>query len=161
GFVNGDTASVLGGSLSLSNGATASSGVGSYAITPSGLTSNDYSIVFVDGSLSVTPASLTITAVDATKVYGQANPTFTVGYSGFVNGDTASALGGTLTLGTGATASSGVGSYAITPSGLSSSNYTITFVVGSLLVTPASLTISAVDASKVYGQANPTFTASY
>ena len=40
------------------------------------------------GSLTVTPAALTITANNQTKVYGAALPTLTASYSGFVNGDT-------------------------------------------------------------------------
>src|SRR5207245_1410706 len=45
---------------------------------------------------TVNPAPLTVTADNKTKVYGQANPAFTASYSGFVNGDTASSLGGSL-----------------------------------------------------------------
>jgi hypothetical protein len=43
----------------------------------------------------------------------------------FVNGDTAGSLGGSLTFATAATSSSGVGSYDITASGLTASNYAI------------------------------------
>ncbi|MHB9080194.1 MAG: MBG domain-containing protein, partial [Pirellulaceae bacterium] len=43
-----------------------------------------YEIQFVDGVLTVNPAPLTITANDAQKVDGDANPTFTVRYDGFV-----------------------------------------------------------------------------
>ena len=35
---------------------------------------------------------LTVTAANETKAYGAANPTLTVSYSGFVNGDTAASL---------------------------------------------------------------------
>ena len=41
------------------------------------------------GTLTVTPAALTVTADNETKTYGAANPALTVSYSGFVNGDTA------------------------------------------------------------------------
>src|SRR5207237_263594 len=121
--------------------ATASSPVGSYPITPSGLTSANYTITYANGTLTITPAPLSVTADNKTKVYGQANPTFTVSYSGFVNGDTASSLGGTLTFSTPAAASSPVGSYAITPSGLTSSNYTITFGNGTLTVAQRSVSV--------------------
>ena len=40
----------------------------------------------------MTPAALTITADDKSKVYGAALPTLTASYSGFVNGDDASSL---------------------------------------------------------------------
>jgi hypothetical protein len=161
GFVNGDSASSLTGTLTLSTTAASGSGVGSYPITPSGPSSSNYSVAFVPGTLSITPAPLTISAGSETKVYGQANPTLTAGYSGFVNGDSASSLTGTLSLSTSATSASGVGGYPITPSGPSSSNYSIAFVPGTLTITPAPLTVSAVGAVSVYGQALPTLTATY
>jgi len=40
------------------------------------------------GTLSVTPATLMVTAKNQTKAYGAANPPLTMRYSGFVNGDT-------------------------------------------------------------------------
>ena len=152
GFVNGDTPGSLGGALSFSTLATAASPTGTYTVTPSGLSSSNYTISFVNGALTVTPAALTVTANAATKVYGLANPAFTASYSGLTNGDTPSSLSGTLGFSTLATAASPVGTYAVTPSGLSSSNYAISFVNGTLAVTPAPLTITANDASKVYGQ---------
>jgi hypothetical protein len=94
----------------------------------------------VEQTLIVNPAPLTVTADDATKIYGQENPAFTVSYSGFVNGDTPTSLGGMLSFSTPATAASPVGTYDVTPGGLTSSNYTITFVSGTLRVyqpTPA------------------------
>src|SRR5207302_1587856 len=101
--------------------------LGSYAITPtlSDATSKlgNYTVSLNNGTLSVTPAALSVTADDSSRVYGQANPLFTVHYSGFVLGQDSSVLGGTLTFGTPATMSSSVGSYAITPSGLTATNY--------------------------------------
>src|SRR5439155_1152359 len=52
-----------------------------------------------------------------TKTYGDANPTFTARYDGFVLGQTTSVLGGALAFDTPATASSDVGGYAVTPKG--------------------------------------------
>ncbi len=161
GFVLGQDPSALAGVLSFSTTATAGSYVGSYPITPGGLTSGNYAITFVAGTLTITPAALTVTANDATKVYGQANPAFTASYGGFVNGDTAASLGGSLSFTTAATAASAVGAYAVTPGGLTSANYTITFVNGTLTITPAALTISADNQSKLYGAPLPTLTVTY
>ncbi len=61
-------------------------------ITASGAVDSDYSISYVAGALTVTPAALTITANNQTKVYGAALPTLTASYSGFVNGDTSASL---------------------------------------------------------------------
>ena len=60
------------------------------------------------GHLTVTPAALTITANNQTKVYGAALPTLTASYTGFVNGDTSASLTTQPTLTTTATASSHV-----------------------------------------------------
>src|SRR5439155_17395 len=103
-------------------------------------------------ALSVTTDAIPATvAVDHfTKIYGSANPGFTVRYSGFVLGQGPTDLGGTLSFTTSATASSDVGAYSVTPGGLTSTNYTITFVDGTLDITPAALTIKANDANKTY-----------
>ena len=76
-------------------------------------------ISYVAGTLTVTPAALTITADNQTKVYGAALPTLTASYTGFVNGDTSASLTTQPTLSTTATASSHVAGspYAITASG--------------------------------------------
>jgi hypothetical protein len=136
GFVLGQDASVLGGSLVFQTNAVPSSPVGSYAITPAGLTSTNYAIVFVPGTLTVNPAPLTVTANDATRPEGQPNPPFTATITGFVLGEDAAVLGGLLALTTAATQASPPGTYAIIPSGLTSANYAISFIDGVLTVTP-------------------------
>lgn len=162
GLVNGDTLASVGGAVSFATNpnATTASPVGSYTITPSGLTSTNYTLTFVPGTLTVTPAALTIKADDKTKVYGAPMPTFTVTATGLINGDTLASLAGaaSFTTNPNATATSPAGSYSITPSGFSSTNYTLTFVAGTLSITPAALTIKADDKAKVYGAAMPEFT---
>src|SRR5947207_2568088 len=95
------------------------------------------------------------------KVYGAVLPALSASYSGFVNGDTVASLDTPVSLSTTATASSAVGIYPITASAAADANYTISFVVGILTVTPAALTITADGKSKVYGAALPALTASY
>jgi hypothetical protein len=160
GFVNGDTSASLTTPATLTTAATASSQVGSYAITAAGTADPDYTIAYTNGTLTVTPAPLAITANNQTKVYGAPLPTLTDSYNGFVNGDSAASLTTQPTLST-ATASSQVGSYPITASDAADPDYTISYVAGSLTVTPAPLTITAVNQVKVYGQANPALTVSY
>lgn len=113
--------------------------------------------------VTITPASLTITAQNQTKVYGAALPALTAGYSGFVNDDSAASLTAQPSFSTTATAASSVAGspYTITVSGAVDPNYTITYVSGSLTVTPVALTITADDQTKVYGAALPTLTANY
>jgi autotransporter-associated beta strand protein len=165
GFVNGDTSTNLDTEPTVVTTATAASHVAGspYLITASGAADADYTISYVAGNLTVTPAPLTITANDFTKAYGDALPTFSANYSGFVNGDTSANLDTQPTLGTTATAASHVAGspYAINASGAADTDYTVSYVAGSLTVTPAPLTIAVSDATKVYGDPLPTFSASF
>jgi len=97
-------------------------------------------------SLTVAPAPLTIRAIDSSKVFGAPLPSFSASGAGFVNGDSFASLAGSLTFSTSATVTSAVGTYAVTPSGLGSPNYSITFANGALTVIPAS-TATAVAAA--------------
>ena len=117
----------------------------------------NYTVVYVNGTLTVGQATLTVTAGNASRAYGAANPTFTASETGAVNGDTF-----TLTESTTATTSSPVGTYAIVPvaTGANLANYTVVYVNGTLTVGQATLTVTAGNASRTYGAANPTFTAS-
>ena len=141
GFVNGDTSASLTTQPTFTTSATASSHVSGspYAITASGAGDSDYSISYVAGGLTVTPVALVISANDQTKVYGAALPTLTASYSGLVNGDTPASLTTLPTLTTTATASSHVSGnpYSITASGAVDSDYTISYVAGSLTITGA------------------------
>jgi len=159
GFVPGDTVAVLGGTLGFATAATATSPVGTYAVTPNGLTSANYAFSFGAGNLSVTTAPLTIIADPATRSYGAANPPLAASYSGFVNGDDPTDLATPAVVATGATPASPAGTYPITVAGATSSNYAIAFVPGTLTVGTATLTVTATSASRPYGQANPGFTA--
>ena len=82
---------------------------------------------------SISQANLTVTADNQTIVLHAALPTFTVKYAGFVNGETASVLSGTLTF-TPTTTPANAGTYNIVPSGYTSNNYAITFQKGTLSV---------------------------
>jgi phage terminase small subunit len=161
GFVNGDTVNNLTTRAVLNSTATAASHFGSYPITASGVVDTDYTFNYVPGSLSVTTASLTVTADSKTKLYGAALPALTASYLGFVNGDTASSLTTQPNFSTTATAASPVATYPITTSGAVDPDYTISYLPGSMNVTPAPLTIKADDKSKIARSANPplTFTA--
>jgi hypothetical protein len=133
GIRNGDAVAAV-----YSTTATTTSPVGSYPITGhaqgSATVLGNYSITASPGALSITPAPLTVTTDDATRTVGAANPTFTATYSGFVSGDGTSALGGTLSFTTAANPSSPAGEYPVAPGGLTASNYSITFVPGTLRV---------------------------
>ena len=107
----------------------------SAAFTPSD--SANYNDAVAGQSVTVTTAALTVQANNMTKVYGQAMPTFTISAAGFVNGDTLASLSGALSFVTSATAASAPGTYSVTPGGLSSQNYSMTFAAGTLTVEKA------------------------
>lgn len=85
---------------------------------------------------TITPAALTVAFVDASKPLGAPLPPLTATLSGFAPGDSLASLTGSLQFLTSATQASPVGVYLVTPSGISSPNYTISFVGGTLTVLP-------------------------
>jgi hypothetical protein len=138
GFVNGDTVGRLDTPATVTTVATAASAVGDYPINVSGASDSNYEISFINGTLTITPAALSITAIDQTRVYGAENSVLVLGYTGFVNGDTPANLDTPPLVITDATATSPAGnSYPITVSGAADSNYTITFAGGTLTITRA------------------------
>jgi filamentous hemagglutinin family protein len=149
GFVNGETQTVLNGTLNVAGDSQGAIDAGTYALTPSGLSSNNYNISFNNGTLTINKIPLTITANDVTKTYDGKVYDYSdgVSYSGFVNSEDKSVLGGTVSY-TGA--GKDVGNYTITPSGLTSNNYNISYNNGTLVVNKAPLTITANDIEKTY-----------
>lgn len=161
GFRNGDTQTVINTLATASTLAGATSNVGNYAITASGAFDNNYNFQYVDGNLSVGKATLTATADNNFRVYGDANPALTVSYTGFKNGETASVLNVGATASTLADHLSNVGTYAITASGAFDDNYDFTYNNGTLTVNKATLTVTADNNVRTYGDANPALTVSY
>jgi hypothetical protein len=159
GFVHGDTASVLDALPQLATTA-AGSNAGGYDITAADVEDDDYEIVIVPGTLTITPAALTVTADDKAITYGDALPAFTARYSGFVNGDTAASLDTAASVAVGA-ASFHAGSYVLTAADAFDPNYTISFVPGALSVAKAPLSITAASLTQVAGRTQPTLTALY
>ena len=88
------------------------------------------------GPIEVTigKAALTIKADDKNITYGDAVPTYTVTYDGFVNVESSTNLSGTLSIACDYAQYGDVGDYAITPSGFTSTNYAITYTTGNLTV---------------------------
>jgi subtilisin-like proprotein convertase family protein len=160
GFVNGQDASVVTNTLSGSSPATTSSPVGAYPITVGGQSAPNYSLEYLEGTLTVMPTPLLVAGDDASRAYGQPNPSFTATISGWGNGEDTNALSGTLVLSSPAETNSAVGLYPIIPAGLTATNYTITFSNGTLRVTAYALSVTASNQSRNYGAANPELTGS-
>ncbi len=161
GFVNGENASVIDSAPLASTSATVLSAVGNYPINLSGGSDNNYNLNFVSGTLAITKKVLTATAVNASRTYGATNPTFSIAYTGFVNSEDATVIDVLPVASTTATITSAVGTYPITLSGGTDNNYSFNFVSGTLTITKATLTATAVNVSREFGVANPAFTISY
>lgn len=130
------------GKPALTSEYTPESPVGTYVVTVSAGTITDLTdVVFVDGKVNVTKAALTITAVDATREEGKANPEFEVEYSGFKNEETSDVLLVQPTVTCEADESSPVGEYDIVVSGADAQNYKFTYVAGKLTVIPSTPTV--------------------
>jgi|GEM_PF-1266330 len=162
GFVLGDNINSLTTPIKIETIADETSGAGIYNITVTGGESSNYIIYGYPGKLTIKKAPLNITTIDNAKVYGSLNPDLSATYVGFVNGDNETKLTTLAKIETLAITGSPVGKYAITASGVLSSNYEITYDnKGFLTVTPAKLTIITNDATKVYGSLNPVLSATY
>jgi hypothetical protein len=112
-------------------------GAGSVTVRATQAGNSTYSAATpVSVSFTVKPAVLTVTANNASRVYGAANPAFTYKITGFVNGDTSTVVSGTATLTSVATEASAAGTYPITFSTkkLAASNYSFTYVNGTLTI---------------------------
>ena len=133
---------------------------GTFDVNATSYNSN-YNVTFDGtGKLIVLPRPITVTVDAASRVYGDADPAFTAqqtGGMGFVNGETVASLG--LSLSSTATATSPVGKYDVTGTA-SNTNYNVT-VLGEkkLTITPKAITVTVNEATRPYGEANPTFTA--
>ena len=142
---------------------TATSSVGTYLGTPAlgTLKSTNYAFAFATvpgtGTLQITPAQLTVSAIDTSRFYGLDNPLLTYTISGYVNGETAATAGvtGSPLLSTTADANSPVGTYPITiqRGTLFATNYDFLILAnsGTLTVNTARLIVVADDVQRSYG----------
>jgi len=170
-----DTATALTGNL----GRQAGENVGNYAISngslglSSGGASQNYVLTIhtAGANESITPAALAVTALNDTKTYGTSDPTLAYITSGVVNGtvasydthgnliqvsidDTSTALNGSL----GRQSGENVGSYNVTAGNLAAdANYVMTVTTSGAqeTITPAALTVTPYNGSKIYGSNDP------
>ncbi|MDO7882939.1 MBG domain-containing protein [Salinibacterium soli] len=129
---------------------------GAYTLEASGAVidggASNYDVMYITGTLWVSPLEIVVTADDITKEYGDADPAFSWTSSPALIGD--DALSGSLARDPG----EDVGTYAITAGTLSGgSNYTVTVASGELEITVRTLEVTAQTASKTYGDADPSF----
>ena len=114
--------------------ATSKSPVGTYTIVISKGSVTNYNDTYVNGTLTIEKAPLTITAKSYTIKQGEDLPTFEATYEGFKNNETSAVLTKQPTITTTATSASAPGEYEITISGAEAQNYEISYVAGKLTI---------------------------
>jgi len=137
--------------LSTTTGAAATAGT--HAITATGGVAANYAISDAGGVLTVTQAPLTVTANDASKVYGGTDPTLAYTPAArCINTDSYAVISGvTLSTATGAAATAGT--HAITATGGVATNYAISDAAGVLTVgKAAALTVTAIPRARSTGR---------
>lgn len=135
-------ATVLSGNIDYTPASNSQINVGSQPIVPSGLSliqPANYYFNYGNGTLAVSPATLTATADNQERGFGFQNPPLTISYSGFKFSDDESVIDPAISIGTTAIVSSSPGLYPITLSGGAASNYNINRVNGTLTVDAAAV----------------------
>lgn len=161
GFVNGENESVIGSTPSFECEATRWSKVGSYRILAS-LDAPNYEVTYKYGTLNIVKAPLTVGVNDATKIYGNENPDFTLSFTGLKNGETVPDWVNKPTFATSATTESSTGTYQVTASNGEAVNYEISkYNPGNLTIAKRDLTAKANDCERSYDEENPVFDISY
>ena len=118
--------------------ATATSPVGTYPIVIKKGTVTNYNDTYVNGTLTITKAPLSVKAGTYTKKQGEDNPEFTLTYEGWKNDETEEVLTKKPTATTTADKESVPGEYPVTVSGGEAKNYELSYTNGKLIVTEAS-----------------------
>ena len=114
--------------------ATVASPVGTYLIIITKGDVMNYNDTYVNGTLTITKAPLTVSCGDYTRDEGEENPLFTLVYEGFLLSDSEADLTVKPTVTTEAVKESPAGEYPIIISGGESPNYTFNYVPGKLTV---------------------------
>jgi hypothetical protein len=106
-----------------------------------------YAPATVNRPITIQPVPLIVTPNNSSREIGLPNPPFTVSYSGFVNGDDASALTTAPIASSTADTVTPIGTYVITATGGVSPSYTFSYASGTLTIVaiPASISTQPVD----------------
>jgi len=162
-LANGETISTV--TITYGNGAAATNNAGTYmnqvipsdAVGINGFVAGNYIVTYINGNIIVGKADLAVTAIASNITYGGSEPSVSVTYGSFQNGESSSVLDNVgFSLGTNYTQWDAAGTYltTITAGTATDNNYnftplnTSTFEVGK-----ADLTITANNVNKTYGTA--------
>lgn len=134
--------------------------VPSAAVVKNGETdvTTSYEIRYVNGSLIITPAAVTVIAVAKSKTYGEADPALTATVEGMVNNESSTLITYSLSRVEG----EDVGEYTITPTGNAvQGNYSVSYETGTLTVNKKDVGIDWIHTEDlVYNGSSQTPTAS-
>ena len=140
----------LDGEPEISCEATETSPVGTYPIVITKGSVENYNDTYVNGTLIITKAPLTVKAKSYTIKQGEPMPTFEVEYEGFENNETEAVFSKQVVVTCEATAASEPGEYEITLSGAEAENYEITYVNGTLTIEAGTFTLTYQVDDEVY-----------
>jgi hypothetical protein len=135
---------------------------GTQTLVPGAFVNENFEVTYGLGQIEIVKAFITAKPADTTKIYGEANPVFTINYSGMAYDDEESDINIAPIANTTATATTGVGTYPITIGGGSSTNYSFSsYLPGILTITKKALSVRADNKTKVAGSENPPLTITY
>lgn len=142
------TFSVISGPATVNGSTLAITGIGNITVEANQAGNDEFLEASEQQTFTVSAAELTVTADDQTITYGDAIPTLTYAFSGFVNGEGEADLNATVNISTTASDDDGLpnaGTYPIAITVVRSEagdNYTFTVVDGTLTINKADQTIS-------------------
>lgn len=169
GFVNSEDASVLTTAPTATTSADATTEVGTHddIIAVSGGIDANYTFNYVAADLTVTKATLTVTADNIIRGVGETSPAYSYTITGFKNSETESALrtasklSGTVSYTDNTGGSTAAGAYTITPvlTALSATNYNFTPSNGTLTIANVVVESSTGTARAAYSTLGAAYTA--
>ncbi len=149
------TITVQSGPATIAGGMVTVNAVGTVVLLATQAGDAQHSAATATQGFQVTPAPLTVSAANASRTFGAANPTFTGTVTGAVGSDTF-----TETFSTTATSTSNVGTYPIVPAITGpTANYTVTITNGTLTVSGAATTTAVTAPTSAISGASVTLTA--
>ena len=152
-----DTFDLLGVAYSYGEtGSVMPKNVGEYTVTVT-ISNKNYALAETTAPFNITKATLTVRVENASITYGEDAPAYTLVYSGWQYGENESAVD-VLSVtyaysgqGTSYRAGSDVGTYYVTPAGLTADNYDFTYLsTGTLTVKPKGITLTVKAGDKTY-----------
>ncbi|MFM7552045.1 MAG: MBG domain-containing protein, partial [Actinomycetota bacterium] len=163
GWVNGNDNSILTTQATCSTTYAATSTVAAGATTScTGAVGGNYTFAYVNGTVTVTRATLNVTASSvASIIYGAAVPTITPSYTGFRNTDGSGVVSATTCSTTYTTTSA----YGTTPTtscaNATAANYQFTYTSGTVTIAKRTITVTPPSPTVTYGDARPATTPTY